>query len=162
MTTKEILDNLNRQFPDAIVSSVAEGLHPHVQVKPERLTAVCGYLKAQPGLKFDLLRCITAVDWPAKNAIELSYDLISVETTQALAVKVSVDRARPRIASVSAIWPAANWHEREAFDLMGVAFENHPDLRRILMPEDWEGHPLRKDYQDPVEYHGISVKPCEK
>jgi NADH-quinone oxidoreductase subunit C len=106
-----------------------------------------------------LLRCISAVDRPAENAIELSYELLSIPFARSAALKVRLDRTRPEIDSVSAIWPAANWHEREAYDLMGVHFRNHPDLRRILMPDDWVGHPLRKDYRDPVEYRGLRVKP---
>jgi NADH-quinone oxidoreductase subunit C len=74
-------------------------------------------------------------------------------------VKVLLDRAHPQVESVRGIWAAAEWHEREAFDLMGVTFLHHPDLRRILLPEDWVGHPLRKDYQYPVEYQGLKLNP---
>ena len=75
------------------------------------------------------------------------------------AVKLLLDRVRPEVESVSPIWPTADWHEREAFDLMGVSFLNHPNAFRILMPDDWVGHPLRKDYRDLTEYHGLKVKP---
>lgn len=158
-TPEEILRLLQRHCPDIILASTAGGLHPHVTIGPEGLIPVCRFLKDEPSLRFDLLRCISAVDWPQKNGIELSYDLMSIRFSHTFAVKLVLDRARPEVDSVSAIWPAADWHEREAFDLMGVLFRNHPDARRILMPDDWSGHPLRKDYRDPIEYHGLKVKP---
>jgi len=159
MTIQTLIDRLPTECADHLLHSVSEGTHPHVLLKPEGLTAVCACLKTDPHLRFDLLRCISAVDRPAENAIELSYELLSIPFARSAALKVRLDRTRPEIDSVSAIWPAANWHEREAYDLMGVHFRNHPDLRRILMPDDWVGHPLRKDYRDPVEYRGLRVKP---
>jgi NADH-quinone oxidoreductase subunit C len=159
MTASEIIEVLNQHHADSIVAAVADGPYPHVVVKPENLVAVANFLKTEPRLRFDLLRCISAIDRPAQNAIEVAYDLISTSSVHAFAVKVVLDRADPHVESVSAVWPAAEWHEREAFDLMGVTFDHHPDLRRILMPEDWPGHPLRKDYQDIVEYKGLKFNP---
>jgi NADH-quinone oxidoreductase subunit C len=78
-----------------------------------------------------------------------------ITETAEFAVRVETDRKAPSIPSVSSVWPAADWHEREAYDLMGIDFAGHPDQRRILCPDDWEGHPLRKDYDFPLEYHGI-------
>jgi len=158
MTPSEIIDRLQR-FEDVIVETVSDGLHPHVRVRREDVTRVCNFLKTDPDLRFDLLRCITAVDWPEKNGIELSYDIMSIQFGHAFAVKVDLDRSQPEIETVWPIWPAAEWHEREAYDLMGVVFTNHPDPRRILMPDDWNGYPLRKDYQDPTEYHGLKIEP---
>ncbi len=157
-TTAEIIEKITQRFGEAVITSAADGLHPHVQVATDQLVEICNFLKIDPELYLDLLRCISAVDWPAKNCMELSYDLISTRFAHAFAIKVSLDRADPKVESVSGIWPTANWHEREAHDLMGIKFNNHPDLRRILMPEDWSGYPLRKDYQDPVEYHGLKIK----
>ncbi len=159
MTPSDTIELLQQHHAQSIVSAVADGSYPHAVVKPEGLPTVAAFLKTQPRLRFDLLRCISAIDWPAKNSIELAYDLISTPLGHAFAVKVVVDRADPRVESLSAVWPAAEWHEREAFDLMGVVFLHHPDLRRILMPEDWPGHPLRKDYQDIVEYRGLKFNP---
>jgi NADH-quinone oxidoreductase subunit C len=159
MTPSDIIELLKQHHDQRVISAVAEGSYPHAVVKAEGLPAVAAFLRTQPRLRFDLLRCISAIDWPAKNNIELAYDLISTSLGHAFAVKVMLDRADPRVESVSAVWPAAEWHEREAFDLMGVAFLHHPDLRRILMPEDWPGHPLRKDYQDIVEYRGLKFNP---
>jgi NADH-quinone oxidoreductase subunit C len=159
MTPPEIIECLQQHDADGIVSAVADGPYPHVVVKPERLVAVAGFLKTERRLRFDLLRCISAIDRPAQNGIEVAYDLLSTSFAHAFAVKVLLDRADPHVESVSAVWPAAEWHEREAFDLVGVTFDHHPDLRRILMPEDWPGHPLRKDYQDIVEYQGLKFNP---
>lgn len=159
MTPAQIIEILQQHDAGSILTAVAEGLHPHVVVKPERLAAIASVLRTDWRLHFDLLRSISAVDWPARNSIELSYDLLSVALGHAFAVKVMLDRARPEIESISAIWPAAEWHERETFDLMGVTFLHHPDPRRILLPDDWTGHPLRKDYQYPTEYKGLKLNP---
>ena len=97
-------------------------------VAAEHLPAVAAVLKTDARLRFDLLRCLSAVDWPAQNSIELSYDLMSTALGHAFAVKVVLDRANPQVESVGDLWPAAQWHEREAFDLLGVTFLHHPDL----------------------------------
>jgi len=159
MTSSEIIELLKQHDTDSIVSATAEGLYPHVVIKAERLPAIAGFLKTQPRLGFDLLRCISAIDRPAQNTIELAYDLLSTSFAHTFAVKVLLERASPQVESVSSIWPAAEWHEREAYDLVGVTFLHHLDLRRILLPEDWPGHPLRKDYQDIVEYRGLKFNP---
>jgi len=159
MTPSEIIEILKQHNGDGMVSANADGPHPHVVVKAQRLTTVTALLRTDWRLRFDLLRCLSSIDWPAKNSIELSYELISTSLGHAFAVKVMLDRANPQVESVSGVWPAAEWHEREAFDLMGVTFLHHPDLRRILLPEDWAGHPLRKDYPYPVEYKGLKLNP---
>ncbi|MCU0917052.1 MAG: NADH-quinone oxidoreductase subunit C [Planctomycetes bacterium] len=159
MNSTEIIQLLQQQQGPALAAAVADGLHPHVVVPADRLMAVATVLRTDWRLRFDLLRCISAIDWPAKNTIELSYDLLATARGHSFAVKVLLDRANPRVESLRGIWPAAEWHEREAFDLMGVTFLHHPDLRRILLPEDWVGHPLRKDYQYPTEYQGLQLNP---
>ncbi len=121
-----------------------------VVVPPEHLQRAAEFLANDPGLQFTFLSDITAVDkFPLEPRFELNYHLLSLEHRARIRLKVRAPGNDPVVPSVTAIWPAANWHEREAFDLMGVRFEGHPDLVRILMPDDWEGHPLRKDY--PVE-----------
>ncbi len=159
MTPSEILELLKQHDGESILSATAEGLYPHVVVKPEKLVGIATFLKTQPRLAFDLLRCISATDRPAQNVVEVAYDLLSTSFGHTFAVKVLLERANPQAESVSGIWPAAEWHEREAFDLMGVTFVHHPDLRRILLPEDWPGYPLRKDYQDITEYRGLKFQP---
>ena len=159
MTPSEIIELLKQHDAGASSRRSPTGRIRTSWSRRKALTTVAAFLKTEPRLRFDLLRCISAIDWPAKNSIELAYDLISTSLGHAFAVKVVLDRADPQVESVSAVWPAAEWHEREAFDLMGVTFLHHPDLRRILMPEDWIGHPLRKDYQDLVEYKGLKFNP---
>ncbi|MFQ3576158.1 MAG: NADH-quinone oxidoreductase subunit C [Cytophagales bacterium] len=122
------------------------------------LTEVMKKLKTDERTFFDSLSCLTAIDnYPKQESIEVVYSLYSIPKKHKMDLYVVLDRENPRIESVSEIWQTANWHEREAFDLLGVVFDNHPDLRRILLPNDWIGHPLRKDYVPQERYHGIGV-----
>lgn len=121
-----------------------------VVVPREHLRRVAEYLAIQPGIAFPFLSDITAMDrFPLEPRFEVNYHLLSIERRERLRLRVRLPGAEPVIASVTAVWPTANWHERESFDLFGIRFEGHPDLTRIVMPEEWEGYPLRKDY--PVE-----------
>jgi NADH-quinone oxidoreductase subunit C len=122
-----------------------------VLVQPENLRHTAEFLRADPALSFDFLSDIAAVDrYPTEPRFELNYELTSLAHRHNLRLRIKVPgETNPQVETVTAVWPAANWLEREIFDLFGVRFLGHPDLRRILMPEDWEGHPLRKDY--PVE-----------
>lgn len=128
------------------------------------LLAICDFLWRNPACYFDQLSCLTAIDnGPEKGTLELIYTLYSIPHHQTLHLKVVLprlleDNQLPVVSSLVSIWKTADWHEREAFDLVGVHFEGHPDLRRILLPEDWKGHPLRKDYVEQEKYHGIQVK----
>ena len=115
------------------------------KINPAEIIETCNNLKET----YDYLVFVTAVDYPEKKIIELVYFLRSVSNKNSIMLKVELDRESPKIASVAGIWPAADWHEREVFDLFGVTFIGHPDLRRILLPEDWDGYPLRKDYSKP-------------
>jgi NADH-quinone oxidoreductase subunit C len=152
-----IHEALVARFPGAIEAFEAAG-DPAVRVRPPDLLAVARHLKDDPALAFDCLSNQSGVDQPKREQIEVVYHLFSYTHGHALVVKVGVSRDNPRLATVSTVWRAAIWQEREIFDLLGVDFLDHPDLRRILLPEDWVGHPLRKDYVEPTEYHGISTK----
>jgi NADH-quinone oxidoreductase subunit C len=110
----------------------------------------CALLKEDPACPFNFLSDITCVDWyPAEPRFEVVYHLLSIPKKERVRLKVQLNSASPAVESLTSVWPGANYFEREVFDLFGVRFTGHPYLRRILMPEDWEGHPLRKDY--PVE-----------
>jgi NADH-quinone oxidoreductase subunit C len=116
-----------------------------VEIAPERIVEACLFLKSDR--QFERLSTVTAIDrYPSQPRFEVVYHLQSIAHNQRLRLKCRLTGERPEIDSVAAVWRSANWFEREVFYLFGVIFRNHPDLRRILMPEDWEGHPLRKDY----------------
>ena len=148
---------LAARFPHAI-GALASGNAPAVVVRPADLVVVATHLKTDAALAFDCLSNQSGVDYPKRGEIEIVYHLFSYRHRHALVLKVAVSRDAPSIATASGVWRAAIWQEREIFDLLGVEFVGHPDLRRILLPEDWVGHPLRKDYVEPTEYHGISTK----
>jgi len=116
-----------------------------LEIAPGKISSVCGFLKYDQG--FQRLSTVTAVDrYPNEPRFEVVYHLHSVERNERVRLKCRVRGEDPVIDSVTSVWRGANWYEREVFDLFGIRFMNHPDLRRIMMPEDWEGHPLRKDY----------------
>ena len=119
-----------------------------VTIKKSALTEICTYLHDNPTLSFDYLRDLTAVDWLGRKTprFEVVYNLFSISKRNALRLKVPVEESSCHVDSVIPIWRGADWHERECYDFFGIHFSGHPDLRRVLMPEDWEGHPLRKDY----------------
>ena len=157
MQPKETYDLLVATFGET-VSDFSEGgglKDPFCRLAPERLLEVARTLRDHPSLQFDFLECVTAVDWPKANQIEVVYHLFSYPQRHSFTLKVTLPRETPTVASLASLWDSADWLEREQFDLMGVDFAGHPDLRRLLLPEDWTGHPLRKDYQQPAEYRGM-------
>lgn len=119
---------------------------PGATVPAGRLLDICRVLRDEAPFHLDYCSFVSAVDWPADGVVEVVYHLFSMTARHELLLEVRVPRDALRLSSVSGIWSGANWHEREAFDLFGIVFEGHPDLRRIMMTEDWSGHPLRKDY----------------
>ena len=173
MSGQDFVNRLKKKFGDKITGSNLEALDPWIEVSPDGLYEVCLYLKNEADLQFDMLNCITGVDYcepdPKKAAkvtwqphLEVVYHLWSFPNKANLVLKVMLPRWKddvegqlPEVPSVADIWRTADWHEREVFDLSGVMFTNHPNLRRILCPDDWVGYPLRKDYEMPLEYAGI-------
>jgi len=175
MTPEGVLTLLKKECGDAIESIEPTGLHPCAVVRAADWPRVARFLRDDPRLTFDWLRCIAGVDELEDDRLCAVYELhatglasitasaapqtaaaaLPMRVQSEIAIKVRVPRSAPHIPTVSDVWPAANWHEREAFDLLGIVFDGHPDLRRILCCDDWVGHPLRKDYEFPLEYHGI-------
>lgn len=169
----QLLDRLTKKFGSKISGSNLQAIDPWIEVTPDGLIEVCKFLKDDAELKLDYLNCITGIDYlevdPKKAAkadfqphTEVVYHLSSIVKKHSLVVKVKLPRWKddvpgqiPELPSVNQIWRTADWHEREVYDLSGVWFTGHPNMRRILCPEDWEGYPLRKDYQMPLDYHGI-------
>jgi NADH-quinone oxidoreductase subunit C len=121
-----------------------------IVVRPEAILRVCRFLKEDPELQYNFLADLCGVDWLERRAprFEVVYNLYSIPRADRIRVKIRLTEGE-EVESVTSVWSTANWHEREVFDMFGIRFAGHPDLRRILMPGEWEGHPLRKDY--PVE-----------
>ena len=130
-----------------IETAPATDLHSNLYIEPEQLLPVPQALRDRAGLKFELLSEMTAADfWTREPRFELIYILVSIEHRLRVRLKVRLPGDDPHVATASGLWPAANWFEREVWDMFGIAFDGHPDPRRLLMPEDWEGYPARKDY----------------
>ena len=179
MTPAEISSLLKQQFGDKIKAEQLDGPDAFVVIEPDDLLDVCRFLRDDPRLNFRLLNCISAVDYletdPKKVAkagfephLEVVYHLSSFgppERFHRFGLKLILPRWKnnspgqlPEVPSVESLWKTADWHEREVYDLCGVWFTGHPNLTRILLADDWPGHPLRKDYEFPLEYHGIRMR----
>jgi len=154
----QIIAVIKEKLPEAVVEEVLDGVDPFVVVKAEQWGETARLCRDDSRLGFDLLSCISGVDYPEREEgpeIEVIYHLDSTVNHHGLTIKVKLPRGDPRVASVEEIWRTADWHERETYDLVGVIFEGHHNLVRILCAEDWVGHPLRKDYESPDSFHGI-------
>jgi NADH-quinone oxidoreductase subunit C len=145
MTPDEVTEAVKSQFGDAIKASEVKGVEARMDIHREKNYEI---LAALQGMGFDYLNCLSAVDRIASGELEVVYNLSSLSLPTKVLVRARVPREDPIIRSVVPLWATADWHEREAFDMMGIRFDGHPDLRRILLSEDWVGFPLRKDYQD--------------
>jgi NADH-quinone oxidoreductase subunit C len=148
MDPNTLIASLKETLPGAQIESVPSvDLQTTMYVSREDVPALARVLRDRPELGFNLLAEITAVDfWPREPRFELVYILVSIPNRLRLRMKVRLPGADPHVSTLIGVWPAANWLEREVWDLFGISFDGHPDPRRLLMPEDWEGYPLRKDY----------------
>lgn len=165
MTPQQIHELLVEKFKDVIESANLESLEPQITVKPAAIADVCQFLKSDERLQMRHLNNLCGVDYfdpkSGTGRVEVVYHMQSYTLRHRICIKVSLPRSGdgpnglPTCPSVSKIWDVANWHEREAFDLVGIHFEGHPKLVRILCDEGWEGHPLRKDYVFPTHYQGM-------
>lgn len=158
MTPQEIYDRLAAEFGNSITEFSDEPFARFIVVDGPAWYQIAEYLKADPDLFFDSLMCITGVDQgPKKETMEVVYDLFSMRHRHKITIKVIGRREDFHVPSVESIWRMADWHEREVYDMFGILFDGHRHLKRLLLPEDWEGYPLRKDYQVQEYYHGIRV-----
>jgi NADH/F420H2 dehydrogenase subunit C len=146
MQRAELLAAIQSRLPSAGVDAATQ--YPEVKVPRAEFRALMEFLRQEGSLGFDYPMSMTAVDWPEQGAITCVYHLYSLARAHALVVKCDTDRADPRLPTVSDLWRGCEWFEREVYDLFGVVFEGHPDLRRIMLTDDWVGYPLRKDYRD--------------
>ncbi len=155
MTIETIIEVIG----DEIAVEIDETCSPvGIKIQPDDLVDVCDKLYNSNRTYFDFLSCITGIDnGPDADSMEVVYNLYSIPNNFGLTIKVQLERSNPVVPTISHIWATANWLERETFDLLGIRFGGHPDLRRILLPDNWEGFPLRKDYTTQEYFHGIKV-----
>jgi NADH-quinone oxidoreductase subunit C len=176
MSPADIVSILEEKFAGRIQGKKVDALDPFAIVEPGAMLEVCRFLRDDPRLDFSILNCISGVDYlepdPKKAPkagfdphLEVVYHLSSLSKRHRFVLKANLPRWKddkpgqlPELPSVTSVWRAADWHEREVYDLCGIWFTGHPELTRILLAEDWEGHPLRKDYEFPLEYHGIRAR----
>lgn len=164
MDLRDIKNLLITKFgAEAVIDEQTIGLQPALIINPDQIAEICLELRDNELTYFDFLSCLTGVDFGAEeNKFAVIYHLASIPFKSQLTLKVIKDHDRgsnvlPSFKSVSGIWKTAEWHEREAYDLLGLFFDGNQDLRRILLPDDWEGYPLRKDYVAAEEYKGIKI-----
>ena len=164
MTFEEIKQIIiEKTGSDAILGEETTGLQPALIINPDKMIEVCLELRDNPNTWFDFLACLSGVDYGVEEKkFGVVYHLSSIIKKHQVVLKVLQENDRseqnlPVFKSVSSVWRTADWHEREAFDLVGIFFEGHPDLRRILLPDDWQGYPLRKDYKNAETYKNIKI-----
>jgi NADH-quinone oxidoreductase subunit C len=158
MDAQQIFARLEQQFPGKVHDFKGDVAEPYLKVDRTAIVDVCRFLRDDADLKFEVLSDLTALDWPKEEIIQVVYHLYAYTRRQQIVLKVDLPRDNPSVATVEGVWKVANWFEREVYDLFGVIFEGHSDLRRIMLPEDWVGYPLRKDYVEQEEYDGISTQ----
>ncbi len=148
MEPLEIAERIRERFPEEVRGVVEFRGQVSVLIRKERLLEICRFLHDEPALAFDYLKDLCGVDYLGRRPVrfEVVYTLYSMKHRHMVRLKAEVGEDDPSVESVVPVWAGANWHERECYDMFGIVFNNHPDLRRILMPEDWEGYPMRKDY----------------
>lgn len=159
MKPEEIYEVLTEQFGEAVLNFDTElAGDPSIHITPSAIVDVCQYLAETDSLAFDSLMCLSGLDLNANDEeFAVVYHIYSMRHRHSVVIKAMVSKTNPHLPTVSHIWKTADWHEREAYDLYGILFEGHNDLRRILLPDDWEGYPLRKDYKEPEFYRGMRV-----
>jgi NADH-quinone oxidoreductase subunit C len=157
LTPKEIHDRLAGRFGEEVLEFQENAFNPATKVKPGRLLEICTWLATDPDLHFDSLMCVSGVDYGAKLTLGVVYNIHSMRHHHRHCLKIDLPRDNPHVASLAHLWRVGDWLERETYDMYGIVFDGHPDMRRILCPDDWEGWPLRKDYVVQEYYHGVKV-----
>ncbi len=156
LTAEQIHLKLSARFAEAIGPLQPPNKDPFCVLDAAQLVEICRYLKSEPSLAFDFLQDETATDHPKEGLIKLVFHFYSYSHRHMFVAKVELPRANPEVDTLEGVWKAANWMEREIYDLFGVNFKGHSDLRRIVLPYDWVGNPLRKDYAEAGGYRDIS------
>ncbi|MBH49708.1 MAG: NADH-quinone oxidoreductase subunit C [Candidatus Marinimicrobia bacterium] len=156
MTFEEIKSAINAKFSDSVLEN-PEGEENVIYLDSRSWNKIALFLISDKDLFFNQLECLTGMDLGSETSLEVRYNFHSMEHRHKVEIRLTVDRKDPKIPSVEQIWRMADWFEREAYDMYGIVFEGHRDMTRILCPDDWEGWPLRKDYEVQDTYHGIVV-----
>jgi NADH-quinone oxidoreductase subunit C len=158
-STEEILEYLAEKFPGSEFEALQSDVGPmRIKVPASILKDVAKVLRDDEQLLFNTLMCLSGLHYPKEEEMGVAYHLHSTRLGHSLALNVRIPVEKPEVPSIESIWKTADWHEREAYDMFGIEFTGHPDLRRILCPNDWEGHPLRKDYVQQETYRGVTTK----
>lgn len=158
MEAQQVFARLEQQFPGKVQDFKGDVAEPYLSVDAATIVDVCRFLRDEAGLNFEVLSDLTALDWPKEEKVQVVFHLYSYAHKHQIVLKVDLPRDNPKLATVEGVWKVANWFEREVYDLFGVIFEHHSDLRRIMLPDDWVGYPLRKDYVEQEEYDGMSTQ----
>jgi len=152
--TEKVSAVIAKKFPNTIESDEENS---HIQMKGKNWFEIAQYLRDNPDFLFDSLQCVTGYDFGENEDLEVRYNLHSMTHNHAIEIRIKTDRNDPKVPSVEKVWRIGDWFERETYDMYGIVFEGHSNMTRILCPEDWEGWPLRKDYEVQETYHGIVV-----
>ncbi len=153
----KIYNILANRFGEDTLLFFDDTLNPYIQVDSDQIQMLCIFMRYNPELKFSFFFSLCGVDYPDKNQITIVYHLFSIKLKKLCVLKSSVNRTHPELESIESVWKTAGWFEREVHDLLGVNFTNHSNMKRLLLPEDWIGHPLRKDYEEPATYHDMET-----
>lgn len=158
-TAEELYRILTDKFGEEVFElKQDQPVGPWIIVKAEKIRDVAKFLRDEPGLRFDSLMCLSGVHYPKENTLGVTYHLFSTSEKHKLTLKAQMPEDDAHLPTVEQVWKTADWHEREAYDMFGIRFDGHPDHRRILCPDDWEGYPLRKDYRVQEVYRGMKVE----
>jgi len=158
---QKVSDILEAKFPGVVILP-EEPHNDFIQVHPEKWNEIAKFIKADSNLKFNSCQCITGIDLGIEEGLEVRYNLHSMTLKHKIEIRIGIERKKPSIPSVEQVWRGADWLEREVYDMYGIRFKGHYDLRRMLLPDDWKGWPLRKDYKTPKIYNGMKVPKVRK
>ncbi len=156
MTFEDIKSIISKEFKNDLIEK-SESEDGVIYILPKHWNEIAQFLQSDESLSMDQLECLTGVDLGTESNLEVRYNLHSMKHRHKIEIRIETDRSNPIIPSVEQVWRMADWFEREAYDMVGIKFEGHRDMTRILCPDDWEGYPLRKDYEVQETYHGIVV-----
>lgn len=161
MINQKVSAILEVKFPGVVILP-EEPHNDFIQIRSEQWKDVAQFIKTDPELKFDSCQCITGVDLGIEQNLEVRYNFHSMKLKHKIEIRIAVERKKPSIPSVEQVWRVADWFEREVYDMYGIRFKGHRDLRRMLLPDDWKGWPLRKDYKTPNIYNGMKIPKVRK